>query len=305
MDMRITGNMMSNQIIKNLNIDLTRLAEVQEQTATGKRILKPSDDPLGTQRVVNIEEALSGIDQYQRNADFVTNWITASESALSGVGEALQRANSLAIRASNDPTLNQEERDAIADEVNGILEQLVAAGNTKLEGRAIFAGYQTDSDAFTTTLTGGEISAVTYSGDSGVDQVEIDNGLTVNKNITGDTVFQPAAGTDVFQILIDLRDDLRANNTAGINNGIATTEAAHDQVVEQVSMLGNKTNLLEMAGENISEKKIGLIKLNSDLADVDMPTAIVELQTAQNVLDAALQSSARILQQSSLMDFLS
>lgn len=302
--MRITGNMLSNQIIENLNIDLARLQEVHQQVATGKRINQPSDDPVGTQRVVNIEEALAGIDQYQRNADFVTNWITSSEAALSGSGTALQRANSLAVRAANDVTLNQDERDAIADEVNGILEQLVAAGNTRLEGKSIFAGFQTVNDAFTTVMGGGDITAVNYNGDSGVDQIEIDTNLVVNKNITGDTVFQPAAGTDVFQVLIDLRDDLRSNNTAGINAGIAATEQAHHQVVESVSILGNKTNMLEMANENISEKKIGLIKLNSDLADVDMPEAIVRLETAQNVLDSALQSSARILQQRSLMDFL-
>jgi flagellar hook-associated protein 3 FlgL len=302
--MRVTGNMMSNEIIQNLNIDLARLANANEEVSTGKRINRPSDDPQGTQQVVNINEALAGIDQYQRNASFVTNWTDASEGALSGVGTALQRANTLAIRAANDVTLNQQEKDTIADEVNSILEQLVSAGNTRLEGKSIFGGYQTSGDAFTTTVVGGEITAVTYSGDSGVDQVEIDQGLVVNKNVTGDNVFQPGAGVDVFQALIDLRDNLRANNTAGISAGITNTDQAHQQVVEQVSMLGNKTNTLEMAGENISAKKTGLVKLNSSLADADMPDAIVRLQTAQNVLDSALQSSARILQQQTLADFL-
>lgn len=302
--MRVTGNMMSNQIIQNLNIDLARLQDVHEQASTGKRINRPSDDPLGTQRVANLNEALDGIDQFQRNASFVTNWISASEAALSGAGEALQRANTLAVRASNDVTLNQQERNTIADEVNSILEGLVAAGNTKLEGKGLFSGFQTSSDAFTTTVVGGEITAVAYSGDSGVDQVEIDQGLVVNKNVTGDGVFQPGAGIDVFQALIDLRDNLRANNTAGIHAGITDTDQAQQQVVEQVSMLGNKTNMLEMAGENISARKVGLVKLNSELADADMPETIVRLQTAQNVLDSALQSSARIMQQQSLADFL-
>ncbi len=302
--MRVTGNMMSNQIIQNLNIDLARLQDVHEQASTGKRINRPSDDPLGTQRVANLNEALDGIDQFQRNASFVTNWISASEAALSGAGEALQRANTLAVRASNDVTLNQQERNTIADEVNSILEGLVAAGNTKLEGKGLFSGFQTSSDAFTTTVVGGEITTVAYSGDSGVDQVEIDQGLVVNKNVTGDGVFQPGAGIDVFQALIDLRDNLRANNTAGIHAGITDTDQAQQQVVEQVSMLGNKTNMLEMAGENISARKVGLVKLNSELADADMPETIVRLQTAQNVLDSALQSSARIMQQQSLADFL-
>lgn len=300
--MRVTGNMITNQIIENLNIDLARLSKVNDQVTTGKRISQPSDDPLGTQRVVNIEEALAGIDQFQRNAGFVTNWVTSSESALSGVAQAITQATTLATRGANDPTLNTEEMNALADEVNGLLEQVVAASNTKLEGKTIFGGYQTQTDAFTTTVVGGEITAVAYNGDSGVEQVEIDTGLTVNKNVAGDAAF--LTGMDVFQTLIDLRDALRADNQVGVSAGITNTQTAHQQVLDQVSLLGNKTNMLEMAGENISEKKIGLIKLSSELADVDMPEAIVEMQTAQNVLDAALQSSARILQQRSLMDFL-
>jgi len=303
--MRISGNLVSNSIIQNLNIDLARLQELNQQTATGKRINAPSDDPLGAQRVVNLNEALAGIVQYQRNAGYVTNYVSAAEGTLNGAVDVLRRANGLAIRGANDATLNQNELNAIADEINGILEQTVQAGNTRSEGKSLFAGYQTTTDAFTVTRNaGGDITAVTYAGDNGVEQIEVDLGLTVNKNVTGAQVFQPAAGTDVFASLITLRDDLRAGNAAGVSAGIATTNAALDQVVDQVSALGNKTNLLQRATDNLASKKLGLVALDSQLADVDMPAAIVQLQTAQNVYTAALQSSAKILQQPSLMDFL-
>lgn len=302
--MRITTNMISNQIIENLNIDLANLAKIQEQTATGKRILNPSDDPLGTQRVINIKEAIDGINQYERNANYVTNWVTASESALNGVNDAVMRANALAVRGAQDITLNQSELDAIADEVNGLIDQVLNAANTRIEGKSIFGGYQINSDSFTATMAGTEVASVAYAGDSGVDQVEIDTGLIVNKNVAGDQIFQPGAGVDVFAMLVTLRDDLRAGNTAGVTNAIAVTDQAQEQVLDQISFLGNKTNQLEMAESNISEKKMGLEELNSQLEFVDMPEAIVQLQTAQNVYDAALQSSSRILQQRSLMDFL-
>ncbi|MCD4813456.1 flagellar hook-associated protein FlgL [bacterium] len=302
--MRITTNMVSNQIIENLNINLANLAKIQEQTATGKRILNPSDDPLGTQRVISIKEAIDGINQYQRNADYVTNWVTASESALGAVNDSIMRANSLAVRGAQDITLNQSELDAIADEIDGLIDQVLNAANTRLEGKSIFSGYQIDTDAFTATRVGTEVVSVAYSGDIGVDQVEIDTGLIVNKNVPGDQILQPAAGVDVFDILIALRNDLRAGNTAGVENAIAMTDQAQEQVLNQISFLGNKTNQLEMADSNISEKKMGLEALNSKLEYVDMPEAIVQLQTAQNVYDAALQSSSRMLQQRSLMDFL-
>jgi len=303
--MRVSGNMISNQIIENLNIDLARLQDVHQQVSTGKRINRPSDDPLGCQRVVNLKEALNGIEQYQRNANYVTNWVSASESSLNSVTDLLNRANSLSIRGANDATLTQSELDSIADEVDGLLEQTVNAANTTSESKSIFGGYQTLSAPFQATRNAsGEITAVAYAGDSGVEQVEIDSGLVVNKNVPGNQSFQPAAGTDVFATLINLRDALRAGDHAAITAAVDMTKAAQQQVVDQVAALGNKTNLMETATESLSAKKLGLITLDSQLEDVDMPEAIVQLQTAQNVYTAALESSSRILQQQSLMDFL-
>lgn len=296
--------MISNQIIQNLNIDLARLQDINQQVSTGVRLNAPSDDPLGAQRVVNVNEALAAMDQYQRNSDYVTNWISASESTLNGANDLLSRANTLAIRGANDSTLTQTELDAIADEIDGILESMVSAANTVSEGKYIFGGYQTQSAPFQVTRSGGEITAVTYAGDDGADQVEIDRGLMVNKNVPGSQIFQPAAGTDVFACLISLRDDLRSSNTAGIVAGIDATSSAKQQVVTQISQLGNKTDMMEIAAQNLAEKKLALTELSSQLADVDMPEAIVRLQTAQNVYTAALESSSRMLEQQGLMYFL-
>lgn len=303
--MRITTNMVSNQIIENLNIDLARLHEVHQQVSSGKRVNKPSDDPLAAHRIVNLEEALAGVDQYQRNSDYVMNWISASETALQDAADTLMRANTLAVRGANDATLGQEELNAIADEVNGLLEHAFMSANVTSEGKYIFGGYQTQSTPFTAVMVAGEITAVNYVGDSGVEQIEIDLGYTVNRNIPGDTVFQPAAGVDIFATLINLRDDLRAGNIPAVRTAIGDTQNARQQIMNEVAALGNKTNLLEITNENMAERKLGLITLNSKLADVDMPDAIVRLQTAQDVYSVALQSSARILEQPSLMNFLS
>jgi len=303
--MRVTGNMISEQIIQNLNIDLARLQDVHQQISTTKRINKPSDAPLGAQRVVNINEALAGVEQYKKNADYVTSWVTASETTLNSVVSIMNRANTLAIRAANDATLTQDQRNTMADEVNSILNRVLELANTANEGKRIFGGHQTLAEPFQATMAGGEVASVAYAGDNGIEQVEVDAGWTVNKNVPGSTVFMPGAGgTDVFASLINLRDDLRANNAAGIQSGIAETRSAHDQIVNQVSVLGNKTNMLELTSETLADKKLRLTTLGSQLADTDMPEAIVQLQSAQNVYQAAVESSARILQLNGLMHFL-
>jgi flagellar hook-associated protein 3 FlgL len=302
--MRITTNMLSDQIINNLNIDLARIADVNKQVSTGKRINQPSDDPLGAQRVVNLNEAIAQIDQYKRNTDYINNWVATSESSLSEVVSSLSRARTLAMRGANDATLSQDELNALADDIDGILKNVLQLSNSTLEGKSIFAGAQTNTESFTAVLAAGEIVGVNYNGDSFADQVEIETNEVVNKNIPGNSIFQPGAGIDVFSTLINLRDNLRAGNQAAVNASIGELETAHQQVATQVSFLGNKVNRLEITGENLSEKKLGLVKLNSQLADTDMPEAIVRLQTGQDVFSAALQSSSRILDQQRLMDFL-
>jgi flagellar hook-associated protein 3 FlgL len=303
--MRVTTNMVSDQIVQNLNIDLARLQDLNQQISTGKKISKPSDDPLGSQQVVNLNQAVAGINQYERNSKYVTDWTTASETALNSVTSALNRANTLALQGANDATLTQTDLNTMGDEVNSILNNVLQEANTSQEGKHIFGGYQTLTEPFKATQVNGEVTAVTYAGDTGAEQVEINTGLTVNKNIPGSTVFAPGAGgTDVFASLVNLRDNLRSGNIAGIQTGIADTETARQQVTDQVSLLGNKADALDLANANLASQKIGLSTLQSDLANTDMPDAITKLQTAQNVYTAALESSAKILQQTSLMNFL-
>jgi len=214
------------------------------------------------------------------------------------------QANSLAVRAGNDTTLNASDLSTMADQVNSILEQMVTTGNTQSGGKYIYGGYQTQSAPFQVTRVSGEITAVTYAGDSGVEQVEIDSGLTVNKNVPGDQVFQPPAGTDVYATLITLRDALRTGNTAQINASITATDNAHTQIVTEVSQLGNKSKMMETNASNLTAKTTSLTKLSSEIGDTDAAAAIVKLQTAQNVYEAAMSSSTLLLQQKSLVDFL-
>jgi flagellar hook-associated protein 3 FlgL len=302
--MRVSGSMINSQIIENLNIDLARLQDLNNQISTGKSINRPSDDPLGSQRLVNINESLAGVTQYQRNTQYVSNWVSASETTLTNSQSSMLQANSLAVRAGNDTTLNASDLSTMADQVNSILEQMVTTGNTQSGGKYIYGGYQTQSAPFQVTRVSGEITAVTYAGDSGVEQVEIDSGLTVNKNVPGDQVFQPPAGTDVYATLINLRDALRTSNTAQINASITATDNAHTQIVTEVSQLGNKSKMMETNASNLTSKTTSLTKLSSEIGDTDAAAAIVKLQTAQNVYEAAMSSSSLLLQQKSLVDFL-
>lgn len=182
---------------QNLNAILDRQSKVAEldlKIASGKRILKPSDDPSGSVRIINISSAIATTEQYGRNIDAARTQIALEESVLSQQGNALQRIRELVVQANND-TLNSGDRKAISIEIKSLRDQMLAFANTKdAFGEFIFSGYQVTNQPF--TLVNGK---VIYNGDQGQRFVQAgsrtqiamrDNGHEVMQNIrTGNGVF--------------------------------------------------------------------------------------------------------------------
>ena len=190
---------------------LERQAELQEtqlQVATGKKILTPADDPSGTVRALNVEEDLAIIDQYGRNASLAQGQLSLTETALTEVQTSLSRVRELAVQANNSP-LSPENRQAIADELNQRLDELVDLANTRVgNDEYLFAGFQNTTRPFSRSG-----STVTYNGDDGQRFLEIAPGSQVAVRDPGSRVFLAArAGNGDF--------DFRA----GANSGTAVVK---------------------------------------------------------------------------------
>ncbi len=160
------------------------LARTQEELATGRRILSPSDDPAGAVRVLDIEEDLRELEQYQRNASLAEGQLALEDSTLSEITRVLQRVRELTVQANN-ASQGPEQRDAIAVEIESRLEELVSLANTRdANDEYIFAGFQAGSQPF--TQSGG---AVTYNGDDGQRFLDIAAGSQVAVRDSGARVF--------------------------------------------------------------------------------------------------------------------
>jgi flagellar hook-associated protein 3 FlgL len=139
------------------------LAKTQNQIASGQRISSPADDPSGAVRALDIDRALAELQQFSRNSDAVTNRLTYEEQTLADMTTLLNRVRDLTVEGAN-ATVDATGRDAIAQEIQARLDDLIAIGNRKdANGEFLFAGYATLTQPFSKSGSG-----VQYLGDQGV-----------------------------------------------------------------------------------------------------------------------------------------
>ncbi|MCR4435070.1 MAG: flagellar hook-associated protein FlgL [Clostridiales bacterium] len=141
--MRITNNMLINNMINYIGNNLTRMEKYQRQLATGKKIAVPSDDPVVATRALKLRTDVSQVEQYQKNVKDGQSWMDVTESALSGIGDIMQRARELVVQGASS-TATPDDTKKIAEEAKQLKTQLIHLANSTYAGRYIFSGYKTD-----------------------------------------------------------------------------------------------------------------------------------------------------------------
>ena len=143
--MRITNNMLVNNMTYNLNGSMRRMEKLQYQTTTGKRFRLPSDDPIGASKSLKFNTDISKIEQYRRNAADAGSWMKETESALKEINSILKRSYELTNQAANG-TNAPDDLEKIKAEISELKESIIQIGNTTYAGRSIFTGYKTDKE---------------------------------------------------------------------------------------------------------------------------------------------------------------
>ncbi|MGB3724960.1 MAG: flagellar hook-associated protein FlgL, partial [Glaciecola sp.] len=187
--MRITTNLIYDQNLRAINTSQGSLSDIQTQLASGKKLLRPSDDPVGASQVIRLSEELDKITQYNRNNDLVTNALELQETTLRGINEVANRARVLTVQSGNG-ILSAADKQAVGAEIEQLRNQVIDLMNTQnASGDYIFAGYQSGSQAFefNPTLDSNRISFV---GDDGTNSVQISDSVTIQSSTSGKTLFE-------------------------------------------------------------------------------------------------------------------
>ncbi|MDN5344597.1 MAG: flagellar hook-associated protein 3 FlgL [Clostridia bacterium] len=305
--MRVTNRMLNNNVIRNVNRNLENMARTQEQMSSGKRVNRPSDDPIVVARVLGFKTSIAANDQYKKNMEDAKGWLDASESALGMVTATLQRARELAVYGANG-TMPDESMEALGAEVNQLLDELVQTANTSYGGRFVFGGSQTTSAPFTRTPSG-----VSYSGNTQDLNWEVAPQVALAVNVNGEMAFMQAINADingdgtaeksVFDLLGVLHDALVSHDNTAVSNTLGQFDQAIDHILNLRATLGAKSNRMEMAMSRLDDTQIGLTKTMSKLEDIDLAETVMNYKTQENVYRASLSTGAMVLQPS-LIDYL-
>jgi flagellar hook-associated protein 3 FlgL len=293
--MRVTQNMLSHNLLRNLHANMDRMNKTQYKLETGKEVRFPSDDPVRAVRGMKHRTSLNEITQFQDNIKDAMTWNEYTDTVLSDITNALQRIRELVVY-SGDGGLEETSLKAIADEIKQLTEHIGTAANSQIAGRYIFAGTDTLNppfDAATQTWTNTNTEKI---------EVEISRGVYLPINLNGTELFTPGGGKPaMFDLLHDIVDRLESGQSA--TDYLDEMNTTIDHVLSLHARVGAAYNRLQLSEQRIGDLELQTTDLLAQAEDADLAEVIIDLKNQENVHQAALGVGARIIQPT-LMDFL-
>lgn len=287
-------------------------ARLSEQILTGKKIRRASDDPIAAKALSAFKENLGRSDQYLRNINYADRSWRQIESSISQVNDLMIRARDLAIQA-NSSSLGDEGREAIAEEIAQLSQQLLSIANARIGREYIFAGQATTTEPFVLDVNFPNATpAATFSGSTDLKNVQIGESQIFETQIRMDEILlgdgNPGS-VDIFQSLANLEIALRANNIddndpASVGQAIEDLNLGLDRVQRELSNVGGKTNRLENAKRSLEDHRVLTEEFVENLQAVDLGEVINEFKRSETALQATIGVAGQVLGVQSLMDFL-
>ncbi len=270
---------------RGLAISLGRVVDLQSQLASGTRINKLSDDPVGAAAGLRLRTQEASFAAYERAADDATAVLATTDNALQGASTMLAQVRQLAV-SGNSGALDPNARSAIADQIGNLRLQLLDVANTQHLGRAIFGGHKA---AAVDPATG------TFVGDNGAISRQVSPSVTVDVNSGGAAVFgfDAGPGQDLFAVLGQLETAVRSGDPAALAAGQDALALRTSSVTAALGKVGANQNRITAAQDLGRSVVDGLVAQRSAIEDTDLAQTILRLQAAENGYSAALGAVAR------------
>ncbi|GIG22606.1 flagellar hook-associated protein FlgL [Cellulomonas chitinilytica] len=298
---RITHQTIQRQTLANLQGNLTRMASMQAQMSSGKKINVPSDDPAGASDMLRLRGDQKALTQYSRNASDGDSWLTTVDSALTSSLSALRRARDLTVQGG-DGALGSASRDALASELDGVRDIIMDQANSSYVGRSVFSGTSDAGKAFDVTYDAAGAPTYAWTGTPTSAPVErqIGQSMKVRVDVDGSKVFGDGA-TSVFALLDKVSDALRTG--ADPTQYLDDIDDRMESMLTEVSAVGARQNQIAAAKTTITGQQLTTKTQLSGIEDIDLAETILNLQMQEVAYQGALGAAAKVLQPS-LMDFL-
>ncbi|MCR5120081.1 MAG: hypothetical protein K6B44_10760 [Lachnospiraceae bacterium] len=156
--MRITNKVMQNNSLKNINNNKVLQDELNTQLATGKKIARPSEDPVVAIRALRLRTDVSQVNQYyEKNIPDAKSWLALTESSIQTTISVVKDIVEQCEKGSSDQ-LTTSDRQTIIDSLKALRDEIYKTGDSDYAGRYVFTGYRTD-----TSLSFGKVTSKQYS----------------------------------------------------------------------------------------------------------------------------------------------
>ena len=277
--MRITHSILFNTTLANIQQYNARLLQTYEEASSGRRLHRPSDDPTGTRRVLDLRGTLSSLEQFKSQRVVTTSLLEGTDTALQNVETLLLSAKGLALRGVND-TLGPEQRATLASEVGGLLHQAIALGNSDVNGRYLFAGQANDQPPFseqaTATSTGRTATPSGTLTPLGVDDLTI-NGIRIRATQAAD---DPLSTVDAAA---SARAVAAAINAATPSTGVQATIGSTTRALTVLNFGALTGNALTVNGVPVTGTITDAASLVSAVNAAQIPGVFASSSAANNL----------------------
>jgi flagellar hook-associated protein 3 FlgL len=268
----------------------------EQQVASGQSVNLPSDNPANAAMLVDNANQTAEADQYLRSLESIQGEMQNADSTLSSVATILQRAISLGTEGANG-TNNASDREAIANELQGIQTQLVGMANLSYQGNYVFAGTATQTAPYVLNADG----SVSWVGNSETDQIAVGDNVTVQTNLPGSELFS-SSSNNVFQAIQDLITSLQCGTN--ISDAVTEVSNAYNYINDQSTFYGNAIDQLNTQQTYLNSETTQLAQQQTNLAGTNLPQTITNLESSETADQATLEVISQT-QQNDLFSYLS
>ncbi|QDS37394.1 flagellar hook-associated protein FlgL [Brevibacillus brevis] len=299
MAVRVTQNMLNSNMLRNLHNSMRNMDRLQDQLASGKKIAKPSDDPVVAARGMFYRSSLMENEQYTRNVDEAKSWLDMTDSTMDEVGNVMKRIKELLIYSA-DGAISPEDLKTMGSEIQELKNHLGTLANQQINGKYIFAGTDTNKAPYDAAANGGKGDFVNTN--SSQINLEVSQNVFVTSNVNAQNIFNfPDNANNMFKLLDNVITELSNGRSAAQFQ--SKMDQQFDKLLAERASLGASVNRVELIAERLKTQEVSISELMSRNEDANMAEVMTNIKTQESVHSAALGSGARIIQPT-LLDFL-
>lgn len=265
-----------------------RLDELTAQAASGKKVVRPSDEPAAYASIVRRSERIARLESRQAAVGMARSRLELSEGALAASSNVMLRMREIAIQMA-DGTYDAVDRQAAAKEVSLLKDELLSQANAQgADGSYLFAGTATGQEPFTPTGA--------FLGNSATIEVEYADGRRMDASVSGVDAWNAPSGQDIFADVDALITALQLNDQAGVQASLDDIDAGQRQLVTARGDAGLRLGRLESADAVTGNAlALGISQLSAE-QDADFAEVAIELSATQTAYQRALTVTQQLLQ---------